>query len=365
MTPLSGFSMSWSPDRPGNWLFHCHFAMHLHPDSLSAAPDDPHMHGMSGLVVGVDVAERPGVRVAGAPTARRNLSMIAVEDSAGPDMNSRMMAPSMHFVLEERGRRVDAGTDFSPELDLVRGEPVSITIVNHLHESTSVHWHGIEVEDSYVDGVPGFSGSAKRLAPAIAPGDSFEARFTPRRSGTFMYHAHVDEEREQVAGLEGALIVRDSRDISSADEHVFFIKSTRVVSEHAPLEVNGRTEPDTVVLRVGRPARLRLIQLSTHHFTANLTFRLTTVPDAVANESGRTGDPAVVQWRPVAKDGADLPEAARTPRLAEQIISMGETYDFEYTPRQRGMLRLEVMTSVIPGTPTRSRVLIAAPIRVE
>ena len=81
--------------------------------------------------------------------------------------------------------------------------------MNQLPEPTSVHWHGIEIQDSYADGVPGFSGAGLRLTPEIAPGDSFVARFTPPRSGTFMYHAHVDELREQLAGLEGAIIVRD------------------------------------------------------------------------------------------------------------------------------------------------------------
>ena len=75
----------------------------------------------------------------------------------------------------------------SPELDLLRGEPVSITIVNHLAEPTSVHWHGIEVQDSYVDGVRGIQRAGGHLSPEIAPGDSFVARFTPPRSG----HVHV------------------------------------------------------------------------------------------------------------------------------------------------------------------------------
>ena len=91
---------------------------------------------------------------------------------------------------------------------LKRGEPVSITVVNHLREPTAVHWHGIELE-SYFDGVADFSGAGTRIAPAIAPGDSFEARFTPPRSGTFMYHPHADEMRQQQAGLSGALLVVD------------------------------------------------------------------------------------------------------------------------------------------------------------
>ena len=44
------------------------------------------------------------------------------------------------------------------------------------------------------------------------------------------------------------------------------------------------------------------------------------------------GDNGPVQWRAVAKDGADLPPAQATARPAEQPISVGETYDFEYTP---------------------------------
>jgi manganese oxidase len=85
---------------------------------------------------------------------------------------------------------------------------VRITVVNRLPEPTAVHWHGIELE-SYYDGVPGFSGLGRRTTPLIAPGDSFEVRFTPPRAGTFIYHTHADEERQQLAGLAGALVVRE------------------------------------------------------------------------------------------------------------------------------------------------------------
>ena len=53
------------------------------------------------------------------------------------------------------------------------------------------------------------AGDSQRIAPAIAPGGSFEARFTPPRSGTFIYHTHIDEMRQQQAGLSGALLVVD------------------------------------------------------------------------------------------------------------------------------------------------------------
>ena len=41
-----------------------------------------------------------------------------------------------------------------------------------------------------------------------------------------------------------------------------------------------------------------------------------------------------ITWRPVAEDGADLPELHREPRLAfREDVSVGETFDFEWTPR--------------------------------
>jgi FtsP/CotA-like multicopper oxidase with cupredoxin domain len=368
LSQFSTMSMSWSPDRPGNWLFHCHFAIHLQPDSLSAASDDPHRRDMVGLALGVNVAGRPGVRAAGQPTAVRHLRLIAVADGMptmeNRDRDSTLFAkvlrelgadsvPSMRFVLEEHGHRVETGRDFSPELDLTRGVPVSIMVVNHLSEPTSVHWHGIEVEDSYVDGVPGFSGEGRRLSPAIAPGDSFEVRFTPPRAGTFMYHAHVDELREQLGGLEGALIVRDPGSAPPSDDHVFFLKGFAYDTATHPSEINGETNPDTVVLHVGRPARFRLLNLSTPYPVAR--FSLTARPDS-AFAGGAVIDTMVVSWRPVAKDGFDLPGTMQVSRPARQVVTMGETYDFEYTPQQRGTLRLEVRNG---------QLLVRVPIRVE
>lgn len=360
MSPFSAMSMSWSPNRPGNWILHCHFAIHLMPDSISMSPDDHAMAGMAGmvgLVLGINVADRPGTKSAGAPVAARHLRLVAISDSGFADS-----APSTRFVLEENGRRTEGGTAFSPAINLTRGVPVSIMVVNHLSEPTSVHWHGIELEDSYMDGVAGVTGAGRRLSPAIAPSDSFEARFTPPRSGTFMYHAHVDEVRQQSGGMVGPLIVRDPGVAVSADDHVFFLKGSRLGPNAAdPLDINGQANPDTVVLHVGQPARLRFISLSS--VNPNATVWLTARADSSLIN---VADTMVVQWRPVAKDGADLPVSARGERPAHQIVSMGETYDFEYTPVRRGTLRLEVRAAnPPPGFGTPGQLFVRVPIRVE
>jgi FtsP/CotA-like multicopper oxidase with cupredoxin domain len=349
LPPWSAMSISWSPDRAGNWIFHCHFALHNMPDSMAVAASDSHMREMVGLVLGVSVGGPAAVLAAKDPERPRHLRLVATVDSQRKigvlnPPGRYIPEPSMRFVLEEKGRRIDTKRPFSPELDVTRGEPVSITIVNHLPEPTSVHWHGIEIEDSYMDGAPGVSGEGTHLTPEIAPGDSFEARFTPPRSGTFMYHAHVDEPREEQAGLEGALIVRDAGASPSSDDHVFFFKGGGI---------NGEPNPDTVTLHVGRPARLRFFNLANWEVTT--FFSLTARPDSVLRLAN---DTLLVHWRPLAKDGFHLSGAQQLPRPARQLVSMGETYDFEYTPLRKETLRLELRGP-------RGQLIVRVPVRVE
>jgi FtsP/CotA-like multicopper oxidase with cupredoxin domain len=366
MPGFSSMLMTWSPDRPGNWLFHCHFAVHLRPDSLSAAADDPYHRDMVGLALGTIVVFRARVALRSDAIPVRHLRLIATVEPKDAIVSQALekpartidSIPSMHFVLEERGRDVDTHTDLSPELDLVRGEPVAITIVNHLPEATSIHWHGIEVEDSYMDGVPAFSGAGQHLTPAIAPGDSFVARFTPPRAGTFIYHAHIDEIREQLAGLEGAIIVREPGVAPSRDDHVFFFKEVST-SYARRFAINGESNPDTVVLHAGVPARLRLINLNSNAFAP--TFVLARGPDTAIKLPGDS----ILSWTLVAKDGFDVRPTARRLRIARQVVSIGETYDFEYRSTARGALRLEIWSSEVPDVPLRPRLLVSVPIRVE
>lgn len=260
----------------------------------------------------------------------------------------------MRFILEDSasGRRLAERPGFSPSIDLIRGEPVSINVVNRLREPLSVHWHGIELE-SFFDGVAGFAGSGQRLAPLIATGDSFEVHMTPPRSGTFIYHSHVDEIRHHRAGLAGALIVREKR-ADDLPEHLFFLKSARSSTQSFPMEVNGQVNPDTVVLQAGRRYRFRFVGLSVT--SPNATVYLTARPDSSLLN---LRDTMLVQWRTIAKDGADLPVQNRVLRPAQQTVSIGETYDIEFQPVARGELRLEVRP------PTAGRLFARVPVRVE
>ena len=113
--------------------------------------------------------------------------------------------------------------------------------------------------------------------------------------------------------------------------------------------------PYTVVVKVGQPVRVRLISLT--YTSPGATVWLTARP---GSSFVNVRDSMVVQWRAIAKDGRDLPERARSTRLASQLISMRETYDFEFMPLARGNYRIESR-----GTAAHGRLQIRLPIRVE
>ncbi len=80
-------------------------------------------------------------------------------------------------------------------------------------------------------------------------------------------------------------------------------------------------------MTVGRTYRLRLIQMSAHRAASTVELK--------------RGDSLFV-WRPVAKDGADLPEALRLEGAADIRTNAGETFDFLWTPTESGEAILRV-----------------------
>jgi manganese oxidase len=229
-----------------------------------------------------------------------------------------------------------------PSIVLRRGEPVSIAVVNQLGEATSVHWHGIEL-DSYYDGVAGYGGHPGRVSPAIAPRDSFVARFTPPRAGTFIYHPHTDEVRQQRAGLSGALIVHENpAAFDSTHDIVLLVATPRRDADQEGVTLNGSLSPPVRRFRVGARYRLRIVNIHTYR------------PAMVAR---LVRDTVPVAWRAIAKDGMDLPEDQATVRPAVIPIGNGETHDFEFVPTSAGVLRFTVSSAV-------GVVLVSMPIEV-
>ena len=327
------FSLTWVPRRAGNWLFHCHDPVHVDPNipldgkpvaqptgSLEAMSDA--MNDMGGPVIGITVREPRNPPPTADSRARRQLRLVA---RLAP--GSSAAHPFFGYSLGDDTAAMRPG----PVIILRRGEPVAITVVNRLKQPTSVHWHGIEL-DSYYDGVPGFAGHESHIAPEITPNDSFVARFTPPRSGTFIYHPHVNETRQQEAGLAGALIVVDDpARWDSTHDLIMFMADPRGNPIADTVFLNGSSAPAPRDLRVGDSYRFRLINM--HSSRPGLILKI-------------MRDSTVLTWRAMAKDGMTLPPDLATVRRSAQQIGNGETYDFEFLPTQAGDLHVDVTSNL-------------------
>ena len=338
LNPGSTMTMSWTPDRVGNWLFHCHILEHVDPNiRLRKPPDHSGMaHGadhlrdaMSGLVMGLTVREPPNYSAKPVLPARRQMRLF-VQEQPGRFGD----APALGYALANGDGAPPADTvDIpGPLLVLNRGEPTSIEIVNRTREDTSVHWHGMELE-SYYDGVPVWGGDNRRTTPPIHPGESFVAHMTPPRAGTFIYHTHWHDVRQLSSGMYGPLIVLEPGQRYDPETERLILLSAAPSEKRftEPLLINGARQPAPLQMRVGGVYRLRLINITADN--ANFSVSLS-----------RNGEP--VTWRAIAKDGADLPPAQALEGKAVQQLTVGETRDYEVRPTEPGDLAFEVRNVV-------------------
>ncbi|MBC7844484.1 MAG: multicopper oxidase domain-containing protein [Gemmatimonadaceae bacterium] len=359
-------SITWSPDRVGNWLFHCHFVAHMsaaqrvasldtqQPSGATdttpmsnmlmhdAATSDMTMGDMGGLLLGVTVKPRRGAPpVAAATKPSRELQLFA-------DMRQRVYgeAPGYGFVLQDGAAPPARDSIRIPGTPLVltRGDPVAITVHNRTTAPMAVHWHGIELE-SYYDGVAGWSGVAKRLAPIIAPDASFVAAFTPPRAGTFMYHVHNEAGDELASGLYAPLIVLEPGATFDQQRDRIIVISNAGPGLHAATAINGKLTPDTMEFVAGETYRLRVIDIASNE----------------AHVIALKGPTGVASWRQLARDGQDLPAEQQAMQPARMVAAAGITVDFEFTPPAAGEYAFEV-TTIVSSAPAGATL---APIRVR
>lgn len=364
MSPGTTMHLTWVAERPGNWLFHCHLPEHIGrrgplglepisrgtPAHIASGPMGGSDDVMGGLVIGIEVTNREhsARSAAAAQHSPPRLMRLLIRQNAG----STDTLPYFGFVLQEGsgepGPVRDSGLTVGPPIILARGEPVGITVVNLLNEPTSVHWHGIELE-SFYDGVAGFSGLGRHIAPAIAAHDSFVVRFTPPHAGTFIYHTHVDEERQEPAGLAGPIIVLEPGEPwdPSADHAVLITSPWNWDDGRTAVLLNGSRTPAALTIRAGTRQRFRIINMTTRRPALRVELRR---------------DTTLLTWREIAKDAVEVPDARRATRQAARQISVGETFDVELTPDTEGDLRLDVR---LGGRVTEHPLFATLPIHVR
>ena len=97
------------------------------------------------------------------------------------------------------------GAQPGPLILTTQGARVTVRLTNHLAQPTSIHWHGVRLENRS-DGVPGVT------QPAVAPGGTFAYTVRFPDAGVYWYHPHLREDIQQDLGLYGNILVQAAGD---------------------------------------------------------------------------------------------------------------------------------------------------------
>ncbi|MBZ8134071.1 multicopper oxidase family protein [Afifella sp. IM 167] len=178
-----------------------------------------------------------------------------------------------------------------PLLRARQGETLRIRFRNELPEPSSIHWHGVRVDNS-MDGVAGLT-----QAP-VPPGDTFDYEVNLPDAGTFWYHAHTKSWDQVARGLYGPLIVEERAPTFTPEADILLmLDDWRLDAQgrfdaaslgnmmdwsHAGrlgnyLTVNGMTSPDISVpantwlrLRLINACNSRILEIDPNRFSARV-----------------------------------------------------------------------------------------------
>ena len=189
------------------------------PPKVATAPD-PHAAGdgldrralVAGLL-GAIVPLRGQAQDAGpGPPAARGLAEGQLTGLIEARSSVAVLKPGLRTDVWTFGGRTPGTT-----LRLKPGEDYRARLVNGLDRPVSIHWHGVRLANA-MDGVAGLT------QQAVAPGASFDIRFTPPDAGTFIYRPLVIGScgELQDRGLAGLFVVED-RTPQSVDREIDLI----------------------------------------------------------------------------------------------------------------------------------------------
>jgi FtsP/CotA-like multicopper oxidase with cupredoxin domain len=184
-----------------------------------------------------------------------------------------------------------------PTIHANQGDRVRIIFDNHLPESTTIHWHGLEVPME-MDGLPYIS------QKPVPPGGQSTYEFTLHQEGTYFYHSHGA--MQEMMGMIGLFILQPQKPYKPKVDHDYglvlqewAILPDNNVPNTANMEfnwltVNGVSAPATTPLlaRVGSRVRIRIVNLGMDHHPIHLHGNQFVV---TGTEAGRAPEST---WRP-------------------------------------------------------------------
>lgn len=214
------------------------------------------------------------------------------------------------------------GTVPGPLIRMNEGDTVRVILKNELPEATSIHWHGIPVPNNQ-DGVAEPAVTQK----PIMPGETYTYEFVAKPAGTFMYHSHVQTDRQIPIGLSAPIIIDPPGAKTYDKDFVVMLNEWQVrdgktyaampgMNEPNYFTVNGKAYPDipTIDVKQGERVRVRLIGAGQFEHPMHLHG---------------------MSFKIVATDGNPVPEVAQ---LTKDTLPVhpGERFDIEFTADNPG-----------------------------
>ena len=138
-----------------------------------------------------------------------------------------------------------------PTIRVNQGDKVRAIFTNNLKETTGVHFHGVEFDDFFQDGVPFVT------QKPITPGETYTYEFTAVNAGSLMYHSHHNATDQVGRGLLGAFIVEPKVNPVKYDREYIWISNDVL----GGFTINGHGFPATVpvLAAVGEKVRIRFM----------------------------------------------------------------------------------------------------------
>jgi FtsP/CotA-like multicopper oxidase with cupredoxin domain len=138
-----------------------------------------------------------------------------------------------------------------PTIRVTQGDKVRAVFTNNLKETTGVHFHGVQFDDFFQDGIPFVT------QKPIVPGGSYTYEFTAKDAGSLMYHSHHNATDQVGRGLLGAFIVDPKVDPVKYDREYIWISNDSL----GGFTINGHGFPATVpvLAAVGETVRIRFM----------------------------------------------------------------------------------------------------------
>ncbi len=195
---------------------------------------------VQGLAAGGVLAAAPAWLQAGMPD---KTSLGTAPVLTGNIINLVIAETPVNFTGVARMATTINGSIPAPTIRLREGDEVCIRVTNNLIVPTSIHWHGILLPFQ-MDGVPGIS------FDGIAPGTTFEYRFTLRQSGTYWYHSHSGF--QEMTGMYGALIIdpRDGERHHAHQDHVILLSDW---SDEMPMNAFSKLKVQSDIYNFNQP----------------------------------------------------------------------------------------------------------------